>query len=254
MNPHRAALQVLGIAATIGLWAVLWQTGVLPNTSVASPAATWNSLERLVVDSGFWSQVSQTFTAWILALVIALAIAIPFGVLVGMSDAAHRVTRVVVESIRPIPPVVILPLAVLILGIGIEFKAALIVQGALWPLFIQTSYGVRNIDVVVVETMRTYHVGLGRRIALVRIPAAASQIAAGLRLSAATAFAVCLVTEIIGGAHGLGAAIVSAQVGGDIAGVMALTCVAGVFGMLISLVFGRLERAFLAWTPSRGQT
>ena len=248
----RAALPILGLGAVVGLWAILVATDVLPKESVASPKATFSSLRTMLGEGEFWTRVGQTAWSWFVGLLVAAAIGIPLGVMLGASPRLSRFTRVVIEAVRPIPPVVILPLALLVLGGALAFKVALIVQGALWPLVVQASYGVRSIDPVVIETAASYRLGWLRRTFQVRIPAASLQIAVGLRLAAATAFAVCLVSELVGGAKGLGAGLVSAQISGDIAKVMALTIASGLFGMLIALVFGRLERRLLRWSPAGG--
>lgn len=246
----RAALPLIGIGIIIAAWAVLVATDTLPSESVATPRATWSALTDLVGQGEFWERIGQTAWSWCVGLLVAAVIGVPLGVLLGASPRAARFTRVVVEAVRPIPPVVILPLALLVLGGALWFKVSLIVQGALWPLVVQTSYGVRSIDPVVLETAASFRLDPVRRLFLVRIPAASVQIATGMRLAAATAFAVCLVTEIVGGAKGLGAGLISAQIAGDNAGVMALTVVAGVFGMVIAFVFGRLERRVLRWAPA----
>jgi ABC-type nitrate/sulfonate/bicarbonate transport system permease component len=246
----RALLPIAGLGVVIGAWALLVDTDVLPKSSVATPSATWRSLRELVSDGAFWTRAGQTGWSWLVGLLVAAVIGIPLGVLLGASPKAARFTRVVVEAVRPIPPVVILPLALLVLGGALWFKVSLIVQGALWPLVIQTSYGVRSIDPVVLETAASFRLDPVRRLFLVRIPAASVQIATGLRLAAATAFAVCLVAEIVGGAKGIGAELISAQITGDVAGVMALTVIAGVFGMVIALVFGQIERRVLRWAPA----
>ncbi len=246
----RVALPLIGLTVIIAAWAALVATDTLPSGSVATPRATLASLNDLVAQGEFWERIRQTAWSWFVGLLVATIIGIPLGVALGASQRATRFTRVVVEAVRPIPPVVILPLALLVLGGALWFKVALIVQGALWPLVIQTSYGVRSIDPVVMETAASFRIDPVRRLFLVRIPAASVQIATGLRLAAATAFAVCLVTEIVGGAKGLGAGLISAQIAGDIAGVMALTVVAGLFGMVIAFVFGRLERRVLRWAPA----
>ena len=151
------------------------------------------------------------------------------------------------EALRPIPPIVILPLALLVLSGGVGFKVLLIAQGALWPLLIQTSYGVRDVDAVVLDTARSFRLGPVRRILFVRIPAALPIVATALRLAAATAFAVSLATELVGGAPGLGQLLVVATSGNNLPQVYALTLAAGLFGLLVAGLFGAVQRPLLRW-------
>ena len=72
-----------------------------------------------------------------------------------------------------------------------------------------------------------------------------------MRLAAATAFGVTLVSEILGGARGLGTILMTAQSGGDVVTVYAVTIVAGVVGLGIATVFGLLERRLPGWAGTR---
>lgn len=248
-RPGRSVLPALGVIGAVGVWTVVAAADLLPDRSFPSPGATAGALRELAADGRFWAQIGQTGSSWIVGLLVAVALAVPLGLLLGLSDLAFRMSRVVVEALRPIPPVVVLPLALLVLGGGTAFKVTLIGQGAVWPLLVQTSYGVRTTDPVALDTALSYRLGGVRRLVFVRLPSALPLMMTGLRLAAATAFAVCLVTELVGGAKGLGAVMVLAQSGGDVETVFAVTIVAGAWGLLIALVFGILERRALRWTP-----
>ncbi len=245
----RYVLPLAGLIGFFVLWGFTWRIGWLPKESIPSPSATARELVKLVGEPKFWQQLRQTGVSWAVGLLVAAAIAVPLGLLVGSSALAVRLTRVTIEALRPIPPVVVLPLALLVLGGGLSFKVALIAQGAVWPLFIQTTYGVRNTDPVALDTARSFQLGTARRLLQVRLPSAATTMATGLRLAAATAFAVCLVTELVGGARGLGAGMLIAQTGGNVARLLALTVVAGIFGMVIATVFGLVEKRLTRWAP-----
>ena len=74
--------------------------------------------------------------------------AAPAGILVGSSRLAYRALRVPIEFLRPIPSVALIPLAVLVYGTGLESKVFLAVFASFWPLFVQTLYGVQDVDPV----------------------------------------------------------------------------------------------------------
>ncbi|MBG0566411.1 ABC transporter permease [Actinoplanes aureus] len=239
---RRAVLPALGIAGAAGLWESATRSGLVAPTDVPTLTSTVTALGDLLGSVPFWVAIGDTVRSWALGLVASAAVAIPLGLAIGASERAWRFVRIPVEALRPIPPIVILPLALLILHGGITFKIMLIMQGALWPLLIQTSYGVRDIDRVVLDTARSYRLGWWRRVVFVRLPAALPIVASALKLAAASAFAVALVTELIGGAPGLGQLLVVAAGGNDLPRVYALTLVAGLFGLLVAAAFGALQR------------
>jgi ABC-type nitrate/sulfonate/bicarbonate transport system permease component len=239
---RRAVLAALGIAGAAGFWEAATRSGLVAPTDVPTLSSTLTALGELLGSATFWVAIGDTVLSWALGLLAAAAIGIPLGLAVGASDRAWRFVRIPVEALRPIPPIVILPLALLVLQGGIEFKLALIMQGALWPLLIQSSYGVREIDALLLDTARGYRLGWWRRVAFVRLPAALPIVTNALGLAAATAFAVSLVTELVGGASGMGQLLVVAASGNNLPRAYALILVAGLFGLFVAAFFGALQR------------
>jgi ABC-type nitrate/sulfonate/bicarbonate transport system permease component len=239
---RRIVLPAVGIAGAAGLWEAATRSGVVDTTDVPTLSSTLVAFGELLNSGTFWTAIGETVRSWAVGLLVSAVIGIPLGLAVGASDRAWRFVRIPVEALRPIPPIVILPLALLVLHGGIEFQVLLIVQGALWPLLIQTSYGARDIDAVVLDTARSYRLGWWRRVMFVRLPAALPIVTNALKLAAATAFAVALVTELIGGAPGLGQLLVVAASGNNLPRTYALTLVAGLFGLIVAAVFGALQR------------
>jgi ABC-type nitrate/sulfonate/bicarbonate transport system permease component len=238
---RHAFLPALGIAGAGALWEAATRSGLVATTDVPTLSSTLAALGDLVGSVTFWTALGDTVRSWALGVLASAAIAIPLGLAVGASERTWRFVRIPVEALRPIPPIVLLPLALLVLQGGIEFKVVLIMQGALWPLLIQTSYGVRDLDAIVLDTARSYRLGWWRRVVFVRLPAALPIVASALKLAAAAAFAVALVTELIGGAAGLGQLLVVAASGNDLPRAYALTLVAGLFGVVVAAVFGALQ-------------
>lgn len=244
-------LPVSGIAILLTGWAVASATGVLPSSVLPSPGRTLSALSALPGDPLFPDALGDTLTSWALGFATSVAIAVPLGIALGTSPLAYRLVRLPVEAMRPVPPVVVLPLALLVLGGGQLFKVALIAQGAVWPLLIQTVYAVRATDPVVLDTARSYRLGRLRTLVQVRVPAAAPALATGARLAAATCFAVCVVSELVGGATGLGNLLVTASSGDDVTRVLALTFVVGLLGLALAGAGSLVERRFLHWAPGR---
>lgn len=244
----RVPLRLAGVVGVLAIWQVIAGTGLVSRDYVPSPQVTAQRLAGLAVDPTLWVGLGHTLSAWALGLAVSVLVAVPLGVLLATSEPAYRFVRVPVEALRPIPPIVVLPLALLVLGGATPFKVALIVQGAMWVLLVQTIYAVRGIDPVVLDTARSFRVDPVRRLVLVRLPAASPGIATGLRLAAGTAFAVAIVSELVGGARGLGQLLAVATSGNDVPTIYALVVVTGVVGLAVAGVVGALERRFLGWS------
>jgi ABC-type nitrate/sulfonate/bicarbonate transport system permease component len=113
----------------------------------------------------------------------------------------------------------------------------------------QVIYGVQNVDAVAADTSRAYRLRRRRRITAVVLPSAAPFIATGLRVAGVTALLLSIVTELVGGASGLGFQITRAENAAHYTDLYALVVVTGVLGIAVNTALVRLERRTLRWLP-----
>jgi ABC-type nitrate/sulfonate/bicarbonate transport system permease component len=200
--------------------------------------------------AGFWTAVGNTLQGWVIGLALAALIAVPAGIVIGSSRLLYRSLRAVIEFLRPIPSVALIPLAVLIYGSGLESKVFLAAFAATWPLLMQTLYGVQDVDPVATDTARSFGFGRASRLLRVTLPSAVPYIATGVRISAAVALILCVTAELVIGAAGLGREINLARQGGAVDLMYALIIATGLLGWALNALFARGERRVLHWHPS----
>ena len=148
----------------------------------------------------------MTLEAYLEGLAIAIVIGVAAGVLIGTSRTLHDGTSVVIEFLRPIPAVALIPLAILFFGpFGIAAHRFVVAFAATWPILVNTIYGVRGADRMLHDVARTSGVGSAGRLFRVTLPAALPSIATGIQVSAAIALVVCVTAEFRTGAGGVGA-------------------------------------------------
>jgi ABC-type nitrate/sulfonate/bicarbonate transport system permease component len=241
---------LLAVAGALALWELLTRTGILNPDHIPTMTETVARLAELLGESSFWSAVGSTLQGWALGLGIAAALAIPLGILIGSSATAHRAVRFVVEFLRPIPSVALVPLAVLIYGVGLESKVFLAAFASFWPLFVQTLYGVRDVDPVATDTARSFGLNGLQRLIRVKLPSAVPYIATGLRISSSVALILAVTAEIVIGSAGLGREINIARQGGAIELMYALIISTGLLGWALNIATTRAERRVLHWHPS----
>lgn len=242
---------VIDLVLVYVLWEVLTATGALSPRYFPRANAVIERIAVLLTLSTFWAALWATVQSWLLGLIIGCACGTVAGVLLGSSDRAYRFCRVVVELLRPIPPIVILPVVLLVLGVTLQFKLVLIFQGIFWVMLLQAVYGVRSVDPVMLETARSYGISKARRFFTVQLPGSLPFIVTGVRIAAMFALVVSIVAELVGGAPGLGNDILKAQSAGDDTTMYALILVSGVLGAIITTSFSWLERRVLFWHPSQ---
>jgi len=244
---------LLAVAGALALWQLLVGAGLLNEDHVPAMTATLAELAELLGDGGFWSAVGSTLQGWALGLGIAAALAVPLGILIGSSPLVYRSVRFVVEFLRPIPSVALVPLAVLIYGVGLESKVFLAAFASFWPLFVQTLYGVRDVDPVATDTARSFGLGRFERLWRIKLPSAVPYIATGLRISSAVALILAVTAELVIGSAGLGRSINVARQSGAIELMYALIITTGLLGWALNVLTSQAERRVLHWHPSQRQ-
>ncbi|HEY1358304.1 MAG TPA: ABC transporter permease [Thermoleophilaceae bacterium] len=241
-------LSVLGVLV---LFDVLPRIGVLPEAHFPPISKTLGTLFDQLSVSEFWNAVGDTVQGWALGLLVAAALAIPLGILIGSSGLLYRSVRGVIEFLRPIPSVALIPLAILIYGSGIKSVVFLAAFAAFWQLIVQVLYGVQDVDPVATDTARSFGLSRPQRLLRVTLPSSVPYIATGLRLASAVSLILTVTAELVIGSSGLGKEISQARSGGDVQLMYALIIATGVLGLVLNLVFVQAERRVLRWHPSQ---
>jgi len=241
-----------GAVAVLLLFEILTRSGVLPARFLPPPSEVIATLVGLLGGPATWAAIGLTLLGWALGLGIAIVIAIPLGTLLGVSELAYRATRAIVEFLRPVPSVALIPLAYLVFKPGtIDGKVFLAAFAAVWPLLVQTIYGVRSINPIQLDTARSFQVPRWSTFARVVLPGSIPYLATGVRISSSVALILVVTGEIIMGAPGVGMQINLASQGGAVPEMYAYVVIAGVLGLGLNLGFAALERRALHWHASQ---
>ncbi|MEI7056720.1 ABC transporter permease [Nocardioides sp. CCNWLW239] len=253
-RPRRAvpalASQVLAVAAVLAVWSWLAGTDQVSDSALAGSVESFARLAEVLGTTESWAAIGHTLTAWSISLVVALAVAVPLGLLLGRSKLAYRSSRFTVDFLRTIPALGLIPLAALVYGASLEALLVIVIPACIWPLLLQTVYGVRDTDPVAVETARSYGLGRWSILGRVVLPSALPYIATGVRLSAIIAMLLAISVELLVLVPGVGSLIAVAQRNGETVDVYAYTLLAGFLGLAVVVLFSRLERRVVAWHPS----
>ena len=247
----RVALPVAGTLAFFAILELVVRSGMVVRQAMPPPTEIAGSLGSVVATGRFWSSLAKTLEGWALGLGLAAVAAIPIGLIVGTNRWLYRSLRFVIDFLRPIPSVALIPLFILVFGINLSLKTYLVAIGAFWPLFFQTTYGVQDVDPIARDTAHAYRLNRVFRFVFVSLPGSTPYIATGLRISASIALLLAVGTEMVVGLPGLGRDIFKAQYASDAPRTYALIVASGLLGIVIALGFSRLERWVLRWHPSQ---
>jgi NitT/TauT family transport system permease protein len=203
----------------------------------------------LLQDLKFLKNVLATLEAWAVGLALSTLITVPLGIWIGTSSLASKMTAPVIEFMRPIPSVALIPIGILLWGQGFAMKVILVAYATSWPILFNTIYGVHEVDPVAVQSARCF--GLNRLAILRRIslPSAAPFIFTGIRISASIGLIVVVGAELLASADsGIGSYILFVSLnGGQMDSVLAGAAIAGIIGAMINWLFGIIDRRAFAW-------
>ncbi|MCZ9880230.1 ABC transporter permease [Arthrobacter sp. B2a2-09] len=246
----RKASGVLTIAVALAAWELGNRSGMLPRSMFPSMSSTFEALLSLMGQARFWQALGLTMLSWVIGLALAAAVGIPLGMLLGRVGFLYRSTRLLIDFLSTIPSVSVIPVVLLLFGATTQMKVVLIVYGAVWPILVQTAYGVRDTDRVLIDTARSYSLSRLRSIRYVLIPSAMPYIMTGVRIAAVIGLLLAVSSEVLGSAPGVGMEMVLAQSGGALAPTYAYVVLIGLVGVAVYLAFNELSRRLLNWHPS----
>jgi ABC-type nitrate/sulfonate/bicarbonate transport system permease component len=180
-------------------------------------------------------------------LIATIVLGILLGALIGSVRWLRTLTEPLLEFLRAIPPPVLVPLLMLLIGINNQMKVVVIVSGAIWPVLLNTVEGVRAIDTVLANTSRSYRIGGLARWRYLVLPSASPQIMTGIRQSLSIGLILMVISEMFGSSSGLGFTIVLFQRAFAIPEMWSGIVVLGLIGIVLSVLFQLLERRVLHW-------
>jgi len=185
----------------------------------------------------------------VLGFLLAAVAGVAGGLLLGSSRAVAAAAEPLVHFFRALPPPVLLPLGLVLLGAGSTMKVAIIAIGAMWPTLLNAMDGVRGIDPQLRDVSSVYQLSPLRRTLHVTLPAAAPQIAAGLRTTLQISIILIVVSEMVGSSAGIGYYVLQSQQTFSVPETWAGTILLGLIGYVLNRVFGVAEKRVLFWQP-----
>ncbi|MDA8372256.1 MAG: ABC transporter permease subunit [Nocardiopsaceae bacterium] len=178
---------------------------------------------------------------------IAAVLGTVLGMALGLSPRLRALTEPVLEFFRAIPPPVLVPLLMLLIGVNTSMKLAVIISGCVWPILLNTIEGVRAVDPVLTDTCRCYGIRGRRWLTTLVLRSASPQIMAGLRQGLSIAIILMVISEMFASNSGLGYAIQEFQRSFAIPEMWTGIVLLGLLGVVLSVLFGLVERRVLAW-------
>jgi nitrate/nitrite transport system permease protein len=242
MSPEYARL--MGTTATQG-------KSAMPGPADVG-AKLWEHLKRPFYDNGpndkgLGVQLGYSVARVGLGYLIAVIVAIPLGFLIGMSPLVSRALDPFIQILKPISPLAWMPLALYTIKDSVLSSVFVIFICSVWPMLINTAFGVASVRKEWINVARTLEVGTVRRAFTVILPAAAPTILTGMRISIGIAWLVIVAAEMLVGGTGIGYFVWNEWNNLSITNVIIAIFLIGLVGMLLDQILARVT--FLVTFP-----
>jgi taurine transport system permease protein len=238
---------------TVGLigFLVVWQVLAVNTGLVPTPFETLQRLGTVwatpVAKVSMISHVLISMQRVFLALLVAIVVGIPLGVMLGWNRKFRAVIWPIFETIRPVPPIALIPLITLWMGTGEFSRVFIIFFGVLMPITVNSTVGVEMVPPLNIDVGRIF--GASRKDLLFDIiwPSSIPAIFAGIRVSLSAGWCVLLAAEMLSARSGLGFLIMQGSYNNDIELSIVGMFMIGILGALFAVLFDILERWLCPW-------
>ncbi|TXI62217.1 ABC transporter permease [Mycolicibacterium mageritense] len=233
------------IVAFLALWEVAPRVGLVDKVFLPPFSAVVEAWFALAANGQLWEHVSASLSRALAGLLVAIAVSIPLGVAIAWYRPVAEFLNPLLELFRNTAALALLPVFVLILGIGETSKVALVIYASSFPILLNTISGVRTVDPLLVKSARSLGLSPIRLFQKVILPAAVPTIFTGLRMAAASSILVLIAAEMVGAKAGLGYLITASQLNFQIpnmyAGIVTIALVGVAFNGVLVAIEDRLS-------------
>jgi sulfonate transport system permease protein len=253
--PGRRGFLILSWLApllAIVVWEICADSGVIAPHVLPAPSKVAQTAVKLTLSGDLLADLGVSLLRAAAGLAIGGMIGFSLGVGVGFSRLAEALIDRSVQMIRAIPFLAVLPLVIVWLGVGEAQKIFLVSLGVAFPIYINTTLGIRQVDPKLIELGHVQGLGDWQLIRRIILPGALPSILTGLRYALATAWLALVVAETIGAESGIGFLAMDAREFLRTDVIVLTVVIYALIGVAADAIARLLERRLLAWHPNYG--
>jgi ABC-type nitrate/sulfonate/bicarbonate transport system permease component len=237
----------LSFALLLGLWEL--GARVTPKLQLYFPPVSriLSALAQALAAGPITAHSLITLARFAEGYLLSAVLAVTLGAMLGYFRLLHSLLATLIEFLRPMPSVAIIPVAILLLGIGDGMIVSVTVYASVWPILINTIDGVRNIDGTLIDTGRTFGLSRWRILWQIILPGASPFIVTGLRIGLSIALILVTTAEMVAGSKGLGFFILDEERAMNSANMYAGIVLVALLGYSLNRLFLLFETRAMKW-------
>jgi len=236
------------------IWELAAKAGWISPQVLPAPSKVLNTAIKLATAGSLLDDLRVSLLRAATGFVLGGSIGFALGILVGFSRIAEAAIDRSVQMIRAIPFLALVPLVIVWLGVGEAEKIFLVALGVTFPIYINTTLGIRQVDPKLIELGRIQGLGPFELIRRIVLPGALPSILTGVRYALATAWLALVVAETIGAQSGIGFLAMDAREFLRTDVIVLTIAIYALIGVVADAIARLLERRLLAWHPNYGRS
>ena len=235
------------IIAIFAVWSLLENTGRLNPVILPSISTIIDTFVTSISNGTLVTNLVISVVRVLKGYALAAVLGIVLGILIGLSQHLRRLTDLLIQIIKPIPPIAWIPLVILWFGIGETGKVFLIFLGGFFTILINVIDGIRQVDQKLIEVSKVMETPFFKHIFLMIIPGAAANIFTGLRTGLSSCWMCVVAAELVSSTTGLGYMIMNARQFGQTDVVIVGMLTIGIVGKIMDSILKLIEDKIIRW-------
>jgi len=236
--------------AIVVAWQLASSFGWISSRLMPAPVDVVRAFWDKAVSGELLTDIEASTVRALAGLAVGGGIGFALGLANGMSKLSHALTDTTLQMIRTVPHLALIPLVIIWFGIGEEAKLFLTALGVFFPIYLNTSHGVRSVDPQLIEMGRVYGMNRWTLFRRVILPGALPSIFVGLRFSLGIMWLTLIIAESMAASSGIGQMANNAREFMQTDVVVLALVIYALLGKLADIVAKLLERATLQWHPA----
>ncbi len=235
----------------ITVWELVCHFAEVKTYNMPAPEVILQDAFEKIKSGILWKHISVSFLRVLEGFLLAMASALILGILIGLSKKIEAFTELVIQILKPIPPIAWIPLAILWFGIGESSKLYIIFYGAFFPILLNTVDGIHNIDKKYLELGRVYEINRWQLIGQVVLPGALPSILTGIRVGLGNAWVCVVAAEMIAATKGIGYMLSNGRSMSRADDVILAMLLIGIVGKIMDDILRFISKKIMRWNKNR---
>ncbi|MDR3321171.1 MAG: ABC transporter permease [Synergistaceae bacterium] len=237
----------IGLLLFLLLWEAAPRIGWVSQTYMSPPSAVLKAIYLLAARGELWRHFAISLQRVMFGLLLSVAVGIVLGLFIGYFRRIERHLDLLFQAFRQMSAFALFPVFILLFGLSELSKTIIIFWASLWPVLLNTSSGVKNVDKVLIQSAKSMGASRGYIFLRIVLPAAAPEIFTGIRLGGSYCVMAVVAAEMIGANAGLGYLVLYSQETFNIPEMYAGIICLAILGLGLNYALYSVELFFTSW-------